>query len=154
MSKIKVKSPNEKYSGVSAGVRFVDGVGEFDPKKQAAAARYFERHGYTFTGAGKVEVEPGLAAPQIGRPNDAASAAGDAEESQRDAALGADPGEGQLTGELRRQAEAEKALEGDSGEPVSSEAVSEAVVEAQKAGDTAETDAGAGSSPSGRAAKK
>lgn len=43
----KVTSPNKSYNGVSAGVRFVEGVGEFDPKKQIAAREYFERHGYS-----------------------------------------------------------------------------------------------------------
>lgn len=44
----KVTSPNKNYTGISAGVRFVEGVGEFDPKKQIAAREFFDRHGYSY----------------------------------------------------------------------------------------------------------
>lgn len=38
-----IKSPNPKYSGVSAGVPFVNGKGETD---NPLALAYFKRHGY------------------------------------------------------------------------------------------------------------
>lgn len=40
----KVTAPNGAYNGVSAGVAFVDGVGETD---NPLALTYFRRHGYT-----------------------------------------------------------------------------------------------------------
>lgn len=48
MSKVTVTSPNPNYTGVTAGIAFADGKGEFDPDRQHAAARYFDRHGYTY----------------------------------------------------------------------------------------------------------
>ena len=38
-----VKAPNPKYTGIVAGVRFVDGQGETD---DSLALNYFRRHGY------------------------------------------------------------------------------------------------------------
>lgn len=38
-----IKAPNEKFSGLVAGVHFVDGVGKTDDK---VAIAYFERQGY------------------------------------------------------------------------------------------------------------
>lgn len=41
-----IKAPNADYNGVSAGVTFVDGVGETD---NPSALAYFRRHGYEVT---------------------------------------------------------------------------------------------------------
>lgn len=46
MTEITVHSPNAAYNGVSAGVRFVDGVGKVDDKQNVAALDYFRRRGY------------------------------------------------------------------------------------------------------------
>lgn len=51
---MKVRTPVEGFTGSSAGVEFVDGVGETDDPN---ALDYFRRHGY---GVGsKAPVEPG-----------------------------------------------------------------------------------------------
>lgn len=110
MAKVKVQSPSKTYSGVTAGVRFSDGVGEFDPKRQIAAARYFDRHGYTYKGAEPVEVESaGEQEAVIGNPGDGGSAASVEGLAERDAALGGDPGEGVPVTDGAPAAEAEAA---------------------------------------------
>lgn len=45
MASILVHAPVKGYSGLSAGVLFVDGVGEVDPSN-TSALRYFHRKGY------------------------------------------------------------------------------------------------------------
>lgn len=40
----KIKSPNEQYTGISAGVSFVNGVGECDDPERL---KWFDRSGYS-----------------------------------------------------------------------------------------------------------
>jgi len=95
MSKVTVSSPNPDYSGVTAGIEFASGKGEFDPSRQHAAARYFDRHGYTYKGAPKpVDDEQETDPATLGQSDDGAPDAAPDDAEQRDAALGADPGDG------------------------------------------------------------
>jgi hypothetical protein len=97
MSTVTVKSPSPTYTGITAGVSFVDGKGTFDPSRQHAAARYFDRHGYTYAAP---KSEPPLTAitpsepAVIGAPDQGDPPAAPADAENRDAALGADPGDG------------------------------------------------------------
>lgn len=44
MAKVTITAPNRDYNGVSAGVRFTDGIAVIDSEKQLAALEYFSRH--------------------------------------------------------------------------------------------------------------
>jgi len=72
MSKVTVKSPSPTYTGITAGVSFVDGEGTFDPSRQHAAARYFDRHGYTYPRAAEQPetIEPAESEPESTEPAD------------------------------------------------------------------------------------
>lgn len=50
--KYKIKAPNESYTGVSASVGFVNGIGETDSEH---LANWFEAHGYTVEGGESTE---------------------------------------------------------------------------------------------------
>ena len=91
MSKVTVKSPSPTYNGITAGVSFADGEGTFDPSRQHAAARYFDRHGYTYdrtpAAAEPVVEQPASSEPaesepatgeQTGEPGDDSTATADA----------------------------------------------------------------------------
>ncbi len=44
MSKVKITSANPAFTGISAGVQFVNGEAEIELPRQQAALEYFERH--------------------------------------------------------------------------------------------------------------
>jgi hypothetical protein len=69
-----IKSPNEQYTGVSAGVSFVNGVGECNEPERL---KWFERSGYIVEevyvpdpGAGAPSTPPASAdSPELGKTN-------------------------------------------------------------------------------------
>jgi len=95
MAKVTVKSPNPEYSGITAGIQFSNGEATFDPARQHAAARYFDRHGYTYGEPEPVEAdepaEPVAAEQQPAEPDTEAPPADGDEPDASDAATADEP---------------------------------------------------------------
>jgi hypothetical protein len=60
----KILSPNKQYSGISASVKFVDGVGETDNPN---LIDWFKSHGYEVEGVKAAKTTPPKNAAQTGR---------------------------------------------------------------------------------------
>lgn len=65
MTLAQVKTPVEGFSGVVAGVSFVDGVGESD---SPSALNYFRRHGYAIEGDPEPEPVSDEGEPEPAKP--------------------------------------------------------------------------------------
>lgn len=95
MSKVTVTSPVPDYTGVTAGIAFADGKGEFDPTRQHAAARYFDRHGYTYPKPGdeQGESEPSAEPTKPAEPDaaDSGDASKPADDEQGESAESDEP---------------------------------------------------------------
>lgn len=101
MATTKVHAPNAGFKGEIAGVVFIDGVGELDDKKQPAARRYFERHGYGLGKRAKADADQETQ-PQTAIEEQAAGTSPDARDHAgpvtigtplRDAAVDPEPGD-------------------------------------------------------------